>query len=227
MIRRKQPQPGNKSNMTKASPRKREGLCLSKICYSIHMYDYELIRSRRTTIAIEIDRNGTIRVRAPYNAGNLKIRRFIEEKSDWIDRTLRKISERRGADGSAETEMCSDERIPLSDSDIRTLADEARRVIPAKVAHYAGQIGVTYGRITIRHQRSRWGSCSTKGNLNFNCLLMRAPEEILDYVIVHELCHRKHMNHSREFWDEVARICPEYKIRRKWLRDHGDRLFFS
>ncbi|MCR4596576.1 MAG: M48 family metallopeptidase, partial [Lachnospiraceae bacterium] len=66
--------------------------------------------------------------------------------------------------------------------------------------------------------------CSAKGNLNFNCLLMQAPPEILDYVIIHELCHRRHMNHSREFWDEVGKFCPEYKARRRWLRENGDEL---
>ena len=73
-------------------------------------------------------------------------------------------------------------------------------------------------------QKSRWGSCSAKGNLNFNCLLMRAPEEILDYVIVHELCHRKEMNHSDRFWAEVEKVMPSYKERRKWLKDHGNEL---
>ena len=76
---------------------------------------------------------------------------------------------------------------------------------------------MTYGRITIRAQRSRWGSCSSKGNLNFNCLLMLTPSEIRDYVVVHELCHRIELNHSAYFWAEVARILPDYKECRKWL----------
>jgi predicted metal-dependent hydrolase len=83
---------------------------------------------------------------------------------------------------------------------------------------------VTYGRITVRNQRTRWGSCSSKGNLNFNCLLMLAPPDILDYVVVHELCHRKEMNHSPKFWAEVAKVIPDYKERQKWLRTEGSNI---
>ena len=86
------------------------------------------------------------------------------------------------------------------------------------------RVGVTYGRITIRNQRTRWGSCSAKGNLNFNCLLMKAPPEVLDYVVVHELCHRLEMNHSPRFWAQVERVLPDYKVSRKWLREHGNEL---
>ena len=82
-------------------------------------------------------------------------------------------------------------------------------------------MGVTYGRITIRNQRTLWGSCSSRGNLNFNCLLMKTPVEIQDYVIVHELAHRKHMDHSPAFWAEVEKVVPDYRERRKWLRRNG------
>ena len=93
--------------------------------------------------------------------------------------------------------------------------------IPQRVAHYAAKLGVTYGRITIRNQKTRWGSCSSKGNLNFNCLLMLTPPEVIDYVIVHELCHRKEMNHSARFWTLVASILPDYTEQKRWLREHG------
>ena len=85
-------------------------------------------------------------------------------------------------------------------------------------------MGVTYGRITIRNQVSRWGSCSSVGNLNFNCLLMLAPPEVRDYVVVHELCHRKEMNHSPAFWAEVEKMIPDYKAHKKWLKDNGTAL---
>jgi len=92
------------------------------------------------------------------------------------------------------------------------------------VKFYASQIGVTYGHITIRNQRTRWGSYSAKGNLNFNCLLMLTPTEVIDSVVVHELCHRKEMNHSDCFYAEVLRVFPDYW---KWhgrLKEHGEAI---
>jgi len=196
------------------------------------MYDYDVIRSRRRTLAIEIDRNGHITVRAPFNVANYKIREFMEEKEDWIERSLKKMEERRnrrfegdyGEEGNNGPETITDELPPLTESELKSLAEQAKIKIPARVEHFAKIIGVTYGRITIRTQKTRWGSCSSKGNLNFNCLLLRAPDEVLDYVVVHELCHRLEMNHSKNFWVQVERVCPEYKKRRKWLKDHGDEL---
>ena len=85
-------------------------------------------------------------------------------------------------------------------------------------------LGVCFGRITIRNQRSRWGSCSSKGNLNFNCLLMLTPPEVIDSVVVHELCHRKEMNHSKAFYAEVLRVFPDYWKWDKWLKENGPQL---
>lgn len=112
----------------------------------------------------------------------------------------------------------------LSNDEIHELAAKALNYIPERVAYYAEQIGVTYGRITIRNQKTRWGSCSSKGNLNFNCLLMLTPPEIVDYVVVHELCHRKEMNHSKAFWSEVEKVLPNYKTRVRWLKDEGSSI---
>ena len=98
------------------------------------------------------------------------------------------------------------------------MADAALLDIPQRVARLAPLVGVTYGRITIRNQRTKWGSCSSKGNLNFNCVLMLSPEWVRDYIVVHELCHLKEMNHSAAFWAEVARICPHYKEAKAWLK---------
>lgn len=112
----------------------------------------------------------------------------------------------------------------LEKLDIELLNNMALMDIPKRVKTFAPIVGVDYGRITIRTQKTRWGSCSSKGNLNFNCLLMAMPEEIRDYVVVHELCHRKQMNHSDKFWAEVEKILPDYKERRKWLRDNGEKI---
>ena len=100
----------------------------------------------------------------------------------------------------------------------------AKQVIPEKVAYYARIMGVTYGRISIRKQKTRWGSCSREGNLNFNCLLMMTPPEVLDYVVVHELSHRLEMNHSARFWAQVEKVMPDYRVPRKWLKEHGGKL---
>ena len=117
------------------------------------------------------------------------------------------------------------ESIPkLTPEELHNLAQQALKVIPARAAYYATLIGVTYGRITIRSQTSRWGSCSSKGNLNFNCLLMLAPPEVLDSVVVHELCHRREMNHSQKFYAEVLRVFPTYRTQEKWLKEHGGEL---
>ena len=108
--------------------------------------------------------------------------------------------------------------------DIQELADRALETIPERVRYYAPLVGVTYGRIMIKNQKSRWGSCSSKGNLNFNCLLMLTPPEVLDSVVVHELCHRKVMNHSQKFYDEVLKVYPDYWKWTKWLKTNGDIL---
>ena len=104
------------------------------------------------------------------------------------------------------------------------LSPEAKLLIPERVRYYAAKLGITYGRGAIRAQRSRWGSCSSKGNLNFNCLLMLTPREVIDSVIVHELCHRRELNHSKAFWALVYEAMPDYKVWDKWLKDHGREL---
>ncbi len=178
-------------------------------------YDLKVIRSTRKSMAIEIRPDMTVYVRVPMRTSDREIRRFVAEKDGWILQHLEKMQEKNQL--RAETE-------PLSEAELRELAEQALQVIPLKAAYFAGQLGVTYGRITIRNQKTRWGSCSSRGNLNFNCCLMRAPEEILDYVIVHELCHRIEMNHSQRFWECVEAILPDYRERRKWLKIYGSEL---
>lgn len=107
---------------------------------------------------------------------------------------------------------------------IADLTSTAKMYFPEKVAYYSKIMNVNYGRITIRHQKTRWGSCSKKGNLNFNCLLMLAPEYVRDYVVVHELAHRKEMNHSQNFWSIVEEVIPNYRTSKKWLKKNGVEL---
>ena len=173
----------------------------------------EIIRSKRKTVTIQIKSDGRVVVRAPVRMSGAAIRQLLEEKSAWIEKHLAQI---RRQNESAEP--------AFSPEQLRQLAEAARQDLPRRAARFAPLLGVSCGRITIRAQKSRWGSCSTRGNLNFNCLLMLCPEEVRDYVVVHELCHRKEMNHSRRFWQELARVLPEYEQQRQWLKSNGSRL---
>jgi predicted metal-dependent hydrolase len=176
--------------------------------------NYKIIRSNRTTVGLQVTPEGLI-VRAPYRYPREKIDALVLEKKDWIEKSLKKVEKR-------EAEKSKIEK--FSQEEIRALAEQALQVIPKRVAYYAEKLGVSYGRITIRNQKSRWGSCSSKGNLNFNCLLMLTPPEVLDSVVVHELCHRKEMNHSERFYQEVLRVYPDYWKYHKWLKENGDKL---
>ena len=104
------------------------------------------------------------------------------------------------------------------------LSARALERIRERLSYYIPRVGKRPGRITIREQKTRWGSCSAKGNLNFNCLLMLCPEDVLDYVIVHELCHRKELNHSARFWAAVERVLPDYIQPLKWLKNEGQTI---
>ena len=177
-------------------------------------YNYKIIRSARRTLALEI-KQGEIVVRAPYLTTDRSIRDFLEKNGAWIEKHLTRAKEREEAKAD----------IPkLTDKEINELADKALVYIPERVKHFAPIVGVTYGRITIRNQKSKWGSCSAKGNLNFNCLLMLAPPDVIDSVVVHELCHRLEMNHSARFYQEVFRVMPNYKEAHAWLKKNGDLL---
>ena len=169
---------------------------------------YRVVRSDRRTIAIQIMPDGSVVVRCPRNYPDARIRSFVESKAAWI----------------AKHQKPTPVYEKLSQIQLQQMKAQAAEVIRQRLDYYAPIVGVTYGRVTIRSQRTRWGSCSARGNLNFNCLLAIVPPEVLDYVVVHELCHRKELNHSARFWREVARILPDYADRRKWLRQHGTEL---
>ena len=173
--------------------------------------EFEVIRSNRKSMAVEIKLNKLI-IRAPMQATNEDINAFMLKNKAWIEKHLAKAQAQQQAAASVKK---------LTMDEIRKLADKAVEIIPERVKYYAPLVGVTYGRITIRNQRSKWGSCSSKGNLNFNCLLMLAPPEVIDSVVVHELCHRKEMNHSERFYAEVLRVFPDYHKWDKWLKDNG------
>ena len=171
---------------------------------------YELIRSSRKTVALQIKGDGRIIVRAPLRMSVKEIQRFVDSKAAWIEKHLVLIQQRQNPVEAA-----------FAIEQLHQFADATKQDILQRVVRFAALMGVTYGCITIRAQKSRWGSCSAKGNLNFNCLLMLCPEDVRDYVVVHELCHRKELNHSPRFWAEVEKVLPGYKVQRKWLKDNG------
>lgn len=173
---------------------------------------FDLVRSDRTTCQIQVKADGSVIVRAPRYMPERDIMGFVSERSEWIEKAREKARKAREAVGELE---------PLSYDDIEELADKAVRLIPERVKYFAPIVGVDYGRITVRNQKTRWGSCSGKANLNFNCLLMLTPDDVIDYVVVHELCHLIEMNHSPAFWAEVERVLPEYKKSRLWLKRNG------
>ena len=168
-----------------------------------------IIRSNRKTLSLELNRQGELIIRAPKRMPESQIRAFVASKAQWIETRRQKL-----------LAAAPDPSQRLTEADIRALAQAAKADLPPRAARFAAILGVSYGRITIRSQSSRWGSCSSKGNLNFNCLLMLTPEAQRDYVVVHELCHRLHMDHSPAFWAQVERILPDYRQRVRWFRDN-------
>lgn len=226
--------------------------------------DYQLIRSKRKTIAISFDENCQLIVKAPIWVGKSRIEAFLSEKAEWIEATRTRLLRAK--------EEASKTRIKLENGDIlyflgekrnlsvireerirgkvvssmgrivlhvpyeadyaykreqleRWYRKEAQQMIAEKAAEFAGRLKVSYEDIRIKDQKSRWGSCSSKGNLNFNWRIIMAPETVCDYVIIHELCHLVYLNHSEKFWSLVESICPEYKQYKKWLKDYGSRLY--
>ena len=171
---------------------------------------YQIIKSDRKTIAIQIKPDGQVVVRCPKRMRIEEARRFAESKADWVEKHLAKRPPQ--------------DVVKYTPKGIEQLREQERELVTERVRYYAPIIGVTYGQIAIRTQHTRWGSCSSKGNLNFNCLLALVPAEVLDYVVVHELCHRKELNHSARFWAQVERVLPDHKAHRKWLRDNGNGL---
>ena len=182
-----------------------------KFSYGGFSSDIKVIKSSRKTVAIQIKPDGII-LRAPRGIKNSDIEKIINDKAEWIKRNVQKMVDAKQRAGHMPS---------LTAGEIDLLKKQAKLHLARRVAHYANLAGVDYGKISVRSQKTRWGSCSSNGNLSFNCLLMLLPEEIIDSVVVHEVCHRKHMNHSQNFYREIERIFPNYAACRKWLKENG------
>ena len=170
---------------------------------------------------MEITPEGNLIIRAPLHTSDEEILAFARANRDWIAGKLLEMAARRQEREAYDRQHHIE---PLSPAELRELGKAAAEYIPMRAAHYAAIMGVDFGRVTIRNQTTRWGSCSAKKNLNFNVLLMLTPKEVIDSVIVHELAHLKHMDHSPAFYEEVIRYYPEYRKWDRWLKKNGENL---
>lgn len=214
----------------------------------------KLVRSKRRTIALIVERDGSLTVRAPRRAAVVDIQSFILEKQEWIIRTrerftsLVEVPKREYKDGDKflflgstyGLTLVKPQRPALKFENGFTLGstiqssgeryftqwykEQAYKVIADRVRVFSDQYGFVPKQVKISSARTRWGSCSPDGTLNFTWRLVMAPLDVIDYVVVHELAHLRVKDHSRRFWREVEKIMPEYKDRRKWLRVHGETL---
>ncbi len=175
--------------------------------------EVEIIRSKRRSMAIQIRTDGSVVVRVPMHASDRAIKRFVSAHARWIADNRGQMFERRKKLADNPYDIPAWESLSAADKKI------AKQKIMEHVDYYARRMEIDYGSISMRNQKSRWGSCSSKGNLNFNYRLAYLPEELLDYVVVHELAHRRHMDHSAAFWEEVKTYYPAYKKCRQMLND--------
>lgn len=178
--------------------------------------EIQVLYSARKSLGLEVSQEGTVRVRAPRRTADKRIREIVEEKKEWIIQKYLEMEARRKE--ILEKGVPDYVKYPEWENKYRRMARER---LGQRTAYFARLMGVSYGRITVRAAKTRWGSCSSQGNLNFHWKLVLMPPEVLDYVVVHELAHRKEMNHSPAFWAEVARVLPDYRERRKWLKTFG------
>ena len=191
-----------------------------RIKYQSQSYElpYTLIRSKRKSYAISISPDGQITVRVPLVTSDREVRQILTQKQHWI--VTKYLEQQEKQLNKPVSDLTDAQRNALTQRYIAA----AKEYFPKRAAYFHQFTGGTYDRITIRDQKTRWGSCSARGTLSFNWRLMLAPPAILDYVVVHELCHLTHMNHSAAFWQAVESVYPDYRNARKWLKEHGQEL---
>lgn len=183
--------------------------------YTLHLGEedviVEIIRSNRKTLSLEICR-GCVKARIPRRLSDKRALEFVEQHREWVAKKLRRERERYSQGMAQQYPMPEFAELDAEEK------KAVREAFLKRVAAYAARMDVSYGRISVKNQKTRWGSCSSKGNLNFNYRLYFLPREWMDYVVVHELAHRVHMNHSPAFWALVETYCPAYKTCRAELK---------
>ena len=176
----------------------------------------DVVYSGRSTLGLEVSRNGQVKLRAPRRVSDGALQNFARQKEAWIIEKYLMMEEKRKAESlQQDPDYVKD---PALEQAYRR---QAKARLEERAAYFASRMGVSNQRISVRAAKTRWGSCSAKGNLNFHWKLILMPPQVLDYVVVHELAHRKEMNHSPAFWAEVEKILPDYRERRKWLKTYG------
>lgn len=172
-----------------------------------------VIRSARKSLGLEVRDANTVLVRIPTRVSDRELKAFVENHRSWILEKTAVMAERE--------ENRKSTPAPLPELLSKTDWMKIQLKIGKRVRHYCETMGVTVGYVTVKSQKTRWGSCSAKGNVNFNYQLAFLPDKLLDYVVIHELAHRRHMNHSRAFWAEVEKYCPDYLERREQLKEYS------
>lgn len=172
-----------------------------------------VIRSARKSLGLEVRDANTVLARIPTRVSDRELKTFVENHRSWILEKTEVMAEREEKRKST----------PAPPPELLSKTDRMKiqLKIGKRVRHYCEAMGVTVGYVTVKNQKTRWGSCSAKGNVNFNYQLAFLPDELLDYVVIHELAHRRHMNHSRAFWAEVEKYCPDYLERREQLKEYS------
>lgn len=177
----------------------------------------ELIRSERKTMALQVFSDGRIVIRGPKCVRDREAVDFLETHRDWILSKRNELKVR----AKNRKEKQNQYEIPVYEDLSSVEKKQICLHFMERLKHFAPLMGVNYEKMTIRNQKGRWGSCSSKGNLNFNYRLHYLPQELMDYVVVHELAHRVYMNHSDKFWALVERYIPDYKECQRRLREIG------
>lgn len=173
------------------------------------MKEYKLIRSVRKSVSIHVEPDGSVVVRAPLTTGKGFIDSFVASKSEWIRNSIDKMKTRQ------ENRM----ELALSEVQIRQFKAMASTYLTERTEYFAQIMGVRYKQLKINSANTRWGSCNSKGDINYTYRLILAPKDLVDYVVVHELAHLKEMNHSKKFWSVVAKVLPDYKKKQQLLTD--------
>lgn len=185
-----------------------------------HSLPVSVIRSKRKTGSVIVNSDGSAELRIPLHTSDSTVNDMLEGRAQWIVEKHREMIVKAEAVESARPNLTDTQRALLEKRYKKT----ASEYFPLRVQHFEKIMGVRHKKIAIRDQKTRWGSCSTSGTLSFNWRLIMAPPEVLDYVVVHELAHFSHMDHSKAFWSTVEKVMPDYDIHRKWLNDHGQEL---